>query len=134
MNSEFIVAIRKASDHLDSVSEWDISQIQKHRQKLIKEIKQTISKHPEIGKRQLVANFNEIHKEYEYVKTKVKHRLNELREAGQDEHNTNFSKSCEDALFSLLELLQDYFPETARKNHHFYKEITTPTLANNKKL
>ena len=38
MDSKFIVRIRKALNHLDSVSEWDILQMQKHLKKLIKKI------------------------------------------------------------------------------------------------
>ncbi len=139
MNSPFIINARKLHNRIaysknDQILDHEIRDLEKMIFNLVQEIQSTIINHPEIGKNSLIANINEIDKEYKFIESNVKFRLRELMEESPnsyEQYHWNLKElvsACEDAIAYLCQLLSEFFPQIALKNKTFYEKYEISNL------
>jgi DNA-binding Lrp family transcriptional regulator len=134
MDSPFLMKLRNATFNLEKLTEQDIEKLRKYTVELCRSIEDTILRHPDIGKRQLIGNIREINQEIKYVESKVKNALKKLEEAGLTEYDMKYSitkevgHSLDDCLGRLMELGANYFPETMVQLPSHLKSYLTPLM------
>jgi hypothetical protein len=133
---DFIIKVKNLSFNIHEINDKDLEILDKYRLLLIQNIENTILINPEIGKRQFKKYFDALAENYEYIKVKIEYRKKELEQERKEETKEyyrliNFFYFFDDAFHYMLELIIDYFPETAQKNRELFKKYYAESLLKN---
>jgi hypothetical protein len=134
MNSEFVIAVRKATRQLPPTDQ-EVKNLMHLRCDFIKEAEAIILKNADIGKRFVESNIEELENEANYTEVIVRAKLSEMWEKGLGDYDADYANTkdvineLQDAIAYLKDLRKIYFEQPKSCNS---EQVPTVSSQSNK--